>query len=128
MRVKGLANKDGAVSRARSLRRGQTPAERTLWAHVANRRLAGAKFRRQQPIGPYIVDFVSFAYRLVIELDGGQHNAAPTRAKDVLRTTWLEDQGFTVLRFWNSDVLGNPEGVLHRISIELESPGETPSS
>ncbi len=102
------------VSRnARSLRANQTEAEALLWRRLRDRQLAGAKFRRQVPIGPYVADFVCYASKLVVELDGGQH--AENVEADTTRTAWLEDRGFRVLRFWNHDVLANPDGVLERI-------------
>jgi len=78
------------------------------------------KFRRQQPIGRYIVDFVCFEAGLVLELDGGQH--ADQAAADLDRTRWLESQGFKVLRFWNNELLGNPEGTLQAIQSALSTP------
>ena len=81
--------------------------------------MAGVKFRRQQPIGPYIVDFVSFERRLVIELDGGHHADDTARARDSERASWLERNGYELIRFWNNEVRGNLEGVLHRISEAL---------
>jgi very-short-patch-repair endonuclease len=78
--------------------------------HLRTKRLGGLKFRRQQPIGAYIVDFVCFERRIVIEVDGGGHAFA--KAKDNARDAWLQGQGFQVLRFWNNDVLQNIDGVL----------------
>ena len=107
------------TQRARTLRRQQTDAERALWARLSNKQLDGVKFRRQQPIGPYIVDFVSFERRIVIEVDGGHHDESSTRTRDEERTAWLEQNGYEVLRFWNNEVLGNLEGVLYHISRTL---------
>lgn len=98
-----------ASSHARHLRTHSTDAERVLWRHLRAYRLRGHKFRRQAPIGRYIVDFVCFEMRLVIELDGGQHAERTKYESD--RTAWLRRQGFRVLRFWNTDVLNNLEGV-----------------
>ena len=95
---------------ARSLRRESTDAERLLWFHLRDRRL-GVKFRRQHPIGPYIVDFLSLEAALVIELDGSQHQ--PHRDAD--RTRFLERRGHRVLRFWNHDLLVRTETVLEQI-------------
>jgi very-short-patch-repair endonuclease len=95
---------------ARKLRRNSTQAETMLWRRLKARQLDGIKFRRQQPIGTFIVDFVSLENRIVIELDGGQHTAM--RCKDRGRDRWLADEGFTVLRFWNNDVFENLDGVL----------------
>jgi very-short-patch-repair endonuclease len=91
-----------STARAKALRSNMTEAERRLWrAH----RFRGTKFKRQAMIGKYIVDFVCFEKNLVIEVDGGQHADNET---DRLRTRWLENQGFRVLRFWNNDVLKIP--------------------
>jgi very-short-patch-repair endonuclease len=96
-------------SRAKELRSNPTDAERILWQHLRLRPLGGYKFRRQQPLGPSIVDFVCLEKRLVIEVDGGQHNTQ--RSYDEQRDAWLEQQGFRVLRFWKNEVLQNVEGV-----------------
>ena len=82
----------------KSLRQNMTDAERLLWRHLRGHRLGGVKFRRQQAIGPYIVDFVHFGARIVVEADGGQHNES---ASDERRDAWLQSQGFRILRFWN---------------------------
>ena len=105
---------------ARSLRIQQTDAERLLWRHLRSRQLIGFKFRRQQIIGPYIVDLVCFETRLIVELDGGQHTEQQT--EDTVRTIFLESQGFRVVRFWNNEVLGNIEGVLESIRLTLTHP------
>ena len=93
------------ATRATKLRRGSTDAERRLWREVRNRRLGGHKFRRQQPLRQYIVDFVCFEHKLIVELDGGQHNDRIAYDYDSERTAWLESQGFRVLRFWNNQVM-----------------------
>ena len=92
-----------------------TDAELKLWYHLRNRKV-GVKFRRQYPIGNYIVDFVSFEARLVVEVDGGQHAESES---DKVRDRWMESQGFKILRFWNNEVLGNIEGVLDVIGNEI---------
>jgi very-short-patch-repair endonuclease len=89
-----------------------TDSETTLWRHLRAHRLNGEKFRRQQPIGRYVVDFVHFGARLIVEADGGQHNSA---AVDEQRDTWLRAQGFTVMRFWNNEIMQNLAGVLETI-------------
>ncbi len=104
---------------ARELRRKQTEGERALWLRLKNKQLEGVKFRRQQPIGPYIVDFASFDRKLVIEIDGGQHNEEEIKGRDEERTTWLRERGYQILRFWNNEVLMNMESVLERISETL---------
>ena len=88
-----------STTRAGELRNNPTEAERSLWQHLRLRQLGGHKFRRQQSLGPYIVDFVCLEKRLIIEVDGGQHSEQ--KAYDAERNTWLEVQGFHVLRFWN---------------------------
>ena len=97
---------------ARQLRRNLTDAERVLWRHLRAHRFQGQKFRRQQPLGPYILDFVHFGSKLVIEADGGQH-AESTR--DAVRDAWLNSEGFRVLRFWNDQILRETEAVLEVI-------------
>ncbi|HHS82607.1 MAG TPA: endonuclease domain-containing protein, partial [Devosia sp.] len=104
--------------RARALRANLTDAERALWQKIRGRQL-GAKFRRQAPVGPYIADFLSHEARLVIEVDGGQHGA--TEEYDVNRTAYIEEQGFKVLRFWNSEILENMDGVLIRVMEVLRA-------
>ena len=104
-------------SRVKELRNNPTEAERILWQHLRLRQLGGYKFRRQQLLGDYIVDFVCLEKRLVIEVDGGQHTSQV--AYDEQRTTWLEVQGFRVLRFWNNEVLQNIEAVKEVIWQEL---------
>ena len=106
---------------ARDLRRHSTDAERTLWYALRDRRLGGARFRRQKPIGSRIVDFYSAEARLVIELDGGGHADDVTVADDGRRTRELEAHGLRVLRFWNTDVLQNLDGVLATIVEALKS-------
>ena len=97
------------------LRARSTDAERALWKRLRARQISGVKFRRQMPIGPYIVDFASLDTRIVVELDGGQHAISPQQEHDETRGDWLEEQGFTILRFWNTDVLNNMDGVLSSI-------------
>ena len=94
---------------ARKLRRCQTDAERSLWHHLRTRTLMGCKFRRQHPIGPYVVDFLYVEASLVIELDGGQHHAS---VSDQARTSFLDRHGYRVLRFWNNDALMQTDAVL----------------
>ncbi len=101
---------------ARHLRRRATDAERRLWRCLRHRALGGFKFRRQHPIGRYIADFACIQARLVVELDGGQHAAAPA---DAARTRVLQGQGYCVLRFWNNDVLARPQAVLGQILAAL---------
>ena len=108
---------------AKDLRTHMTDAERLLWQHLRAHRLNGQKFRRQQPIGPYIVDFVHLGARLIVEADGGQHNDSAT---DQVRDAWLKAEGYRVLRFWNNDILQNPDAVLEEI-FKAVSPSPCPS-
>jgi len=108
------------IRTARELRKNATEAEKLFWQKIRNKQLAGIKFRRQQPIGPYVVDFVSFEKGLVIELDGGQH--AVDKEKDRERDLWLNSRGLEVLRFWNNEVFENMEGVLEVVRKRLLSP------
>ena len=103
---------------ARKLRNDSTEAEKYLWQELRLENL-GVKFRRQSVIGSYIVDFVCFERKLVIEVDGGQH---AQNQEDQQRDKWLRVQGFEILRFWNHDVLKNKEGVLQQIIEALQSP------
>lgn len=102
---------------ARQLRRQITYEENLLWYQLRSRRFAAYKFRRQHPVGPYIVDFACCAARLVIELDGGQHGAQ--KSYDERRTQYLNEQGWRVRRFWNNELWENLEGVLTVILQDL---------
>jgi very-short-patch-repair endonuclease len=106
------------LSKAQDLRRDMTHAERKLWSVLRNRQLEGAKFRRQQPIGPFVADFVCQERRLIIEADGGQHAA---EAADDRRTAFLEGKGYRVMRFWNNDILNNLDGVVQVIAAALSA-------
>ena len=116
----------GKISKtiARNLRRNSTEAEKILWQKLRNKQLEGFKFRRQQIIGRYIVDFVNFERKLVIGLDGSQH--AVEKEKDWKRDHWLQAQGFEVLRYWNNEVFENLEGVLEVIREKLLGPSHNP--
>jgi len=103
---------------ARKLRRNTTDVERLLWNYLRDRQLDGFKFKRQQPLGNFIVDFICFESKLIVELDGGQH--AEDMEADLIRTRWLASQGFQVIRFWNNDVLQNIDGVWQVISEHLK--------
>lgn len=107
----------GAISKARSLRRTATPEERVLW-QTLRRHLGRAKFRRQVPMGPYVVDFIAHSARLVIELDGSHH--AFQSPYDEGRTRFLESEGYRVIRFWNRDVTENLDGVFTAIEAALK--------
>jgi very-short-patch-repair endonuclease len=105
---------------ARTLRHNQTDTERELWHLLRRSELAGYKFRRQVPLGPYIADFVCLSARLIVELDGGQHGEQIPH--DSERTKWLEAQNFLVLRFWNNQVFEEQEAVLETILSTLTAP------
>ena len=100
---------------ARNLRKHQTPHELKLWQLLRSRRFQNFKFRRQFPVDKYIVDFCCLHNRLMIELDGGQHNENANLEKDEVRDKYLHDQGFTVLRIWNNEINNNLEGVAGKI-------------
>jgi very-short-patch-repair endonuclease len=106
-----------ALINAKTLRTHQTKAEQRLWYHLRAHRFMGLKFKRQKPMGRYIVDFVCMVRRLIIGIDGGQH--AEQLEYDQHRDMWLRSQGYTVLRFWNNDVMQQLEGVLEQIRITL---------
>src|SRR5262245_12751693 len=110
--------KQPGTFRARRLRADLTSAEHKLWYRLRDRRLAGWKFRRQVPSGRWVVDFLCKEKRVIVEVDGGEHYASE---RDRRRDATLARQGYRVLRFWNSDVLSNPEGVLITILSALES-------
>jgi very-short-patch-repair endonuclease len=107
---------------AQILRKTMTDAEKKLWHKIRNKQI-GIRFRMQQPIGNYIVDFVSFEMKITIEIDGGQHYDS---ADEISREKWLKKQGFTVFRFWNNDVIKNTAGVLYTIMHAI-SPSPAPS-
>ena len=101
------------------LRKASTDAERKLWGVLRSRSLGDWKFRRQVPINHYIVDFLCFDARLIVEVDGGHHQEQVTYDEE--RTKWLESQGFSVLRFWNNEVLTETQSVLESILVRLET-------
>ena len=113
------------LNNAKILRHNQTEAEQRLWYHLRAHRFMGYKFKRQKPIGRYIVDFICMEQRLIIELDGGQHSEQV--AYDWQRDAWLRGQGYSVLRFWNNDVMQQTESVLQQIH-NTPSPGPSPAS
>jgi very-short-patch-repair endonuclease len=106
---------DGARDRARALRHEMTEAERSLWRILRSRQIERHAFRRQVPFGRYIADFVCHQARLVIEVDGGQHEPSSLRGAE--RSRFLKSQGYWVLRFWNHEILENPDGV-HAMIVE----------
>ncbi|KTE25358.1 MULTISPECIES: endonuclease domain-containing protein [unclassified Sphingopyxis] len=107
------------LARAKSLRHALTDQEKKLWGALRDRRLGGFKFRKQQPIGPFIADFVCQDQRLIVEIDGSQHAESQT---DTARDAFLNDKGYRVLRVWNNEVTGNLSGVLTAILAALSDP------
>jgi very-short-patch-repair endonuclease len=117
-----LTYNKSTVARARGLRRRSTDCERELWWYLRGNKL-GAKFRRQSPIGPYIVDFLSMEAKLVIEADGGQHYSDEGAIADAKRDEYLQRQGLTVLRFSNKEIITNIEGILEMIDQHINADG-----
>lgn len=108
---------------ARKLRKNQTPQELKLWKILRNQQFYGLKFRRQYPIGNYIVDFICKEEKIIIELDGGQHNSLGNIEKDKIRTEFLKIKGYKVIRFWNDEVDKNLEGVFNKLKeIIIDEP------
>ena len=110
-----------AQQKSIELRKNMTDAEQKLWSHIRKEQLNGYKFRRQQPIGPFVVDFVCLPKKLILEIDGGQHNSEECIKTDNQRTIYLESKGFTILRFWNNEIFDNIQGVLEQIINTLNS-------
>jgi adenine-specific DNA-methyltransferase len=115
-----------AFRRARALRRNMTDAERKIWEILRPRQMAGHKFRRQVPLGRYIADFACHELRLIVEIDGGQHDL--TAASEIERTEFLQSEGYRVLRFWNNEVLANEDGVRSQIleALATDHPHRNP--
>ncbi|PZM17140.1 hypothetical protein CPY51_02605 [Rhizobium tubonense] len=107
----------GKTERARDLRRNETEEEYRLWSDLRDRRLNGHKFSRQIPLGPYVVDFVCRDKQMIVEIDGSQHSDS---GADVIRTEWLNANGYSVLRFWNHEVLRERRAVLETILAAIE--------
>ena len=97
-----------------------------MWRHLRNRQMGGAKFRRQEALGPFVLDFYCHEHSLVIEIDGGQHFEEEHARQDEARTTWIESCGLAVLRFTNREVLTEIASVLERILLEIECPEPSP--
>jgi very-short-patch-repair endonuclease len=115
-----------ANQRAKALRKQMTDAERVLWSYLRNRELGGWKFRRQHPVGPFIVDFICPEKNVVIEVDGGQHDE--NRELDEQRSAYLNKMGYRVFRFWNNEVLQETEAVLDSIFAILANEKQTSPS
>jgi len=108
-----MANK--LIPLPKGLRKRTTETEQLLWRYLRSKHFGGFKFRRQQPIGTFIVDFVCFEKKIIIELDGGQHALTAEIQNDSRRDEWFESQGYKVLRFWDNEVLTNTQGVIEEI-------------
>ena len=127
MRVELLGNvKNSLVDRAKAMRKTALPAEVLLWNKIRSKQISGFKFRRQQPLDNFIVDFFCAQARLVIELDGESHQGEQKQKADIKRQNYLEDQGFKVLRFTNEDVYKNLNGVLEEILMQCQNISSTP--
>jgi very-short-patch-repair endonuclease len=113
----------GLTGVARRLRKYSTDTEQHLWRHLRDRQIGGFKFRRQQPVGRFVVDFVNLEKKVIVELDGGQHALDPM---DKIRDEWLRAEGYRVLRFWDNQVFSNLEGVLETIRNALLTPHPDP--
>jgi very-short-patch-repair endonuclease len=120
--MKFLRNDPALKQRRRELRRNQTEAEKTLWAHLRNKQFYGMKFFRQYSIGPYILDFYCPNMKLAAELDGGQHNQSESKQYEAVRTKYLKAQGIEVMRFWNHEVLLDMESVLSGLGLKVTPP------
>jgi very-short-patch-repair endonuclease len=125
--ISSLSLRERVGVRAKQLRTNATDAERLLWQRLRSRQLAGYKFRRQHPIGPYFADFACIEARLVVELDGGQHVTPEGLLSDERRSAALAAQGYVVLRFWNHDVLQQTDVVLESILFALAQRGPHPA-
>jgi very-short-patch-repair endonuclease len=108
--------------RRRELRRNQTEAEKTLWAHLRNRQFYGMKFFRQYSVGPYILDFYCPTVKLAVELNGGQHNQYVIKAYDAIRSEYLKTYKIVVVRFWDNDVLIDVQSVLAELALKVTPP------
>ena len=118
--MRGMVKQMNRVAEAaKDLRHSQTEAEKRLWERLKTKHLSGAKFRRQEPIGSFIVDFVSYENKLIIEIDGSPHRNTETKIHDGQKTAWLQAEGFRVMRLWNSDIFGNLERVIKKIRLAL---------
>ena len=119
--------KERLLKFAKAMRHQPTNAEAVIWTALRGARLQGFKFKRQQPIGVYIIDFVCFEYSLIIEIDGGQHGDKTSKGHE--RSNWLQSQGFRILRFWNNEVIERKDDVLESIIRALrEYPSPQPLS
>ena len=111
---------DNKINLARNLRKNSTPQERLLWQIFRNHNFYGYEIRRQSPIGNYIVDFVCRDKKIIIEIDGGQHNEPQNILNDNIRTEYLKSKGYKVIRFWNNEIDNNIEGVYLKLKEEFD--------
>ena len=116
------------VENARRLRHEATDADGLLWRMLRNRQFGGYKFRRQVPVGHYILDFLCIEARLAVELDGGQHAQMERELADQRRSAGLEERGIRIVRFWNDEVLRDPEGTAERLWVALPHDEPDPAS
>ena len=110
---------DNKINLARNLRKNSTIQERRLWNLLKNRQFHNLKFKRQQPLGDYIVDFICKEAKIIIEIDGGQHNEPENIEYDKTRTEYLNTLEYKVIRFWNNEIYENIEGVVLRLKEEI---------
>ncbi len=111
------------IEKSRDLRKNMTPQERKLWYIIKNRQFFGYRFRRQFPLGQYIVDFMCREKKIIIEIDGGQHNEIKNIQYDNKRTEYLISEGYKVIRFWNNDIDKNISGVYNKLKEVFEIGG-----
>ena len=111
---------DNKINLARNLRKNSTPQEKLLWQIFRNHNFYGYEIRRQSPIGNYIVDFVCRDKKIIIEIDGGQHNELQNILNDNIRTEYLKSKGYKVIRFWNNEINENIEGVYLKLKEEFD--------
>ena len=116
----GVIKINNRTEKSRQLRKNMTSQERKLWSIIRNRQFFGYRFRRQFPIGHYIVDFVSREKKIIIEIDGGQHNERQNIEYDKIRTGYLKSEGYRVIRFWNNEIDNNIDGVYEKLKEIFE--------
>ena len=114
-----MYNQPNLKTKRKTLRQNQTDTEKLLWQYLRNKQIRGLKFFRQYSVGSYILDFYCPVARFGIELDGGQHNEIKNKMYDKKRSEYLKQQKISVIRFWNSDIINNLEGILEKIQEKL---------
>ena len=113
-------NNNPITEAAKELRQRQTEAEKRLRFKLRDKQACGVKFRRQEPIGTYIVDFVNYENKLIFEVDGDHHTETEVKINDAYRTQWLESEGYRIIRFWNSEIISDLEKVIEKIKVNLQ--------